>query len=253
MKKEREKERDSSYAEGVLSVLAVLNCRSRPVEHIYLAEKKKLKSDRRVSAVRKIAEEEGIPFALCEKEFLQARAVGSTHGGLIAKVGDRRMGSPDDVFSGGNGFVFLLDGVEDPYNFAYAIRTFYAFGAGGMFVSARNWMSAAGVVIRGSAGASERIICARYANARELADCAGRHGYRIVCAREDGEETLRNADLKKPLLVVVGGEKRGISAELLAVASGTVAIPYGGSFAYSLTATAAAAVIAYETASQNSQ
>ena len=51
----------------------------------------------------------------------------------------------------------MLCGIEDPFNFGCAVRSFYAAGASGFIVSPRNWMSAAGVVCRSSAGASELL------------------------------------------------------------------------------------------------
>ncbi len=251
MKKENDKEKASSYAEGVLSILAVLNNQSRQVEHIYLSDENKLISDRRIRAVKKLAQDGNIPFELSGEEFIDQNTVGTTHGGLIARVGERKMKTVEELFSKENGFIFLLDGIEDPYNFSYAIRAFYAFGASGMIVSKRNWMSAAGVVIRGSAGTSERIDCARSENNNEIIKCAKDHGYKIVCADENTEVTLKDANLKKPVFVIIGGEKRGISSDFLAAADITLKIPYRGDFNFSLTATAASSIIAYEVSCQN--
>ena len=63
---------------------------------------------------------------------------------------------------------------------------------------------------------------------------------------------LYEADLKKPLLLVVGGEKRGISAEMLALADRVVRIDYGREFRGSLSAASAATVMAFEILRQNS-
>ena len=49
----------------------------------------------------------------------------------------------------------MIEGIEDPYNFGYAVRSIYASGGDGIILTPRNWMGVAGVVARSSAGTSE--------------------------------------------------------------------------------------------------
>ena len=58
-------------------------------------------------------------------------------------------------------------------------------------------------------------------------------------------------NLQKPILLVVGGEKRGISSEMLAEADQIVRIDYGRDFRGSLSAASAATVMAFEILRQN--
>jgi len=127
----------------------------------------------------------------------------------------------------------------------------YAAGADGMILSPRNWMSAAGVCIRGSAGTTEMLDCAVYSEKEELISLAKESGYRIVCADENTETLHTDPVLQKPLLLIVGGEKRGISREFLDSADALVKIDYARDFKMSLTASAAASILAFEVASQN--
>ena len=59
--------------------------------------------------------------------------------------------------------------------------------------------------------------------------------------------------VKKPLLMIVGGEKRGISRGLLDLADTLVKIPYGREFKASLSAASATTMFAYEIMRQNRQ
>jgi len=154
--------------------------------------------------------------------------------------------SCSEVFDKGNGFVFMICGIEDPFNFGCAIRSFYAAGAGGMILTPRNWLSCAGVTLRSSAGTSEAIACAAYDSPEELCRLAHEKGYHIVCASEKDSEDLFDADLSRPLFLIVGGEKRGISKVFLDAADLKVRIPYGRNFRGSLTSSAACAVCAFE-------
>jgi 23S rRNA (guanosine2251-2'-O)-methyltransferase len=58
--------------------------------------------------------------------------------------------------------------------------------------------------------------------------------------------------MKKPILLVIGGEKRGISRTILDMADQIVRIDYGRTFNGSLSAASAATVIAFEVLRQNS-
>ena len=144
----------------------------------------------------------------------------------------------------------MIEGIEDPYNFGYALRSIYAAGADGVILTMRNWMSAAGVVCRSSAGASEMldIYCEEGTTA---ADIFKDKGYKIACAGIRDSVSAFDADLKKPVFLIVGGEKRGISASLLAKADTVVRLDYGREFNGSLSAASAASILAYEVLRQN--
>ena len=245
MKPDRDKTGSSSFAEGALSVLAVLEHDSRPVEAIYLLPRAKT-DEKNILRLLTLAKKKKVPVRMADEAYFDSVVTGHTHGGVIAAIGERRMLSPAEVFDRANGFAFLLCGVEDPFNFGCAVRSFWAAGAGGMILSPRNWLSAAGVVLRSSAGATEAIACGVYSDEEALCDLAKEKGYRIVCAAEKNAVELYEADLSKPVFLIVGGEKRGISRVFLDRADLSVRIPYGRRFRGSLTTSAAAAVCAFE-------
>lgn len=71
-------------------------------------------------------------------------------------------------------------------------------------------------------------------------------GYKVVCAGIRDSESIFDTDLSYPLLVILGGEKRGISRNVLDMADKVVRIDYGGEFGGSLSTSAAAAVFGFE-------
>ena len=245
MRKDSQKRVDSDFAEGLVSLLAVLRSDSRPVLEIILHPNVK-KDDRKFLQMISIAKKKKIPIRVEGTEFFDTVATGQTHGGVLSRVGERRMQDVASVFQSGNGFVFMLCGIEDPFNFGCAVRSFYAAGAGGMILTPRNWLSAAGVAIRSSAGTCEMIPCAVAEDPQELLQVAKEHGYKVVCASEKDSVPLYSAPLDTPVFLIIGGEKRGISKDYLDGADCKVRIPYGRSFHGSLTASAAAAVCAFE-------
>ena len=77
------------------------------------------------------------------------------------------------------------------------------------------------------------------------------NGYNIICADERTDNVLGECPLHFPILLVVGGEKRGISRSLLNIADMLIKIPYGREFKASLSAASATTMFAYEIMRQN--
>ena len=70
-------------------------------------------------------------------------------------------------------------------------------------------------------------------------------------SEEKTENVLGECNLPLPILLIVGGEKRGISKAVLEMADVLVKIDYGRDFNASLSAASATTIFAYEIARQN--
>jgi 23S rRNA (guanosine2251-2'-O)-methyltransferase len=144
-------------------------------------------------------------------------------------------------------FVALLDGIEDPYNYGQAIRALFAAGADGVMARARSWESAAGIVARSSAGASELLPTAQVGSLDEAARLSHEAGMVVAVATTQRDATsLYEADLARPLLLIVGGERRGVTRSFVDAADLRIRIPYGRRAAHALGAATSAALIAFE-------
>ena len=119
-----------------------------------LFDKSKIRSKSRELAFLKAKSNE-LEFCieLVSSEIINAQAIGNTHGGIIAECTPRTLPCLTVENIVDKGVYFILEGVEDPYNFGYAVRSLYASGVNGIILGERNWMGAAGVVARSSAGA----------------------------------------------------------------------------------------------------
>lgn len=249
MKKEQEKQKASSYIEGMLSLNAVYEANSRTVEKVFVSNgKKDFEKDRKFRRLRGFIAQYNTPLQYVDDEFFDENAVGNTHGGIMALVGERKMSSITELLDKSSGFVVILEGIEDPYNFGYSVRSLYAAGADSLILTPRNWLSAAGVCVRASAGTSEKIACAVCDDYDELKAECNKRGYTFYCAVEPSADSVSiyNAEFKKPLVLVVGGEKRGISEKLMTLCDKKITVEYGGNFKQALTTAAASAVIGFE-------
>ncbi len=258
MRKEEERFQNSTILEGMTSIRALLSAHKsgvndRRIYEILYDQSHLQKNPKLIAFLRHRAEEEGFLLTPKTAEEIAAIAVGSTHGGVLAICGERSLPSLSaDIKLPENGFFVWIEGIEDPYNFGYAIRSLYAMGVSGILLSERNWLSAAGVVARSSAGASEEIPIYT-ATSLSTVEYFKKQGYTVVAADTRTEDLLPKTSLPLPILLLVGGEKRGISRAILELADIKVKIPYGRSFDAALSAASAATILGYEIYRQNAK
>ncbi len=235
---------EETWLEGAISVEATITAVSRPIHNIYI---QKGKSNTAVRRVRTAAKHANITVNTVDKAFINKKAGGRSHGGVLAQVGGRRFQTMAQLIDGKpSPFIVMLDGVEDPFNFGQAVRAFYAAGADGLILRPRNWMSAAGVVARASAGASELMPTAVAETAEEAASFYRQHNLTIACTSEKSAVSLYDSDLTISLFLLVGGEKRGITRSFMDQADLRLQIPYARPFDYSLGTAVSASVLAFE-------
>ncbi len=255
MQKEENRQVCSNVMEGMTSISALLGAKEagdndRIIYEIWFDSAKKQKKSHELGFLGAKCRELHIPLVFKTAEQISEVTIGNTHGGVVALCGDRTLLCPTPENLPSNAFLCYLEGVEDPYNFGYALRSLYAAGCDGVLLGERNWLSAAGVVARASAGASEAMSLfvgdpvSAIATLKEMK-------YHIAIAGIRDSVSMYEATLKKPLLLVVGGEKRGVSKEIAALADQTVRIDYGRSFRGSLSAASAATVLGFEVLRQN--
>lgn len=256
MIKEDIKFQNSLVFEGMTSIRSIIKgvesgINDRRIKKILFDKFKFSKIAKDVGYLRAVSQK--MNFEICEAENSEIEKItlGTSHGGIIAIAEDRTipyLSADSNIIE--NGFYCMIQGIEDPYNFGYSLRSLYACGCDGIILPERNWMSAAGVVARSSAGASELFTVFK-GDALEAADIFRNKGYTIVCADERTDNVLGKCELKCPILLIVGGEKRGISKALLDKTDILVKINYAREFRASLSAASATTMFAYEIMRQN--
>lgn len=256
MQKEYEKFKSSTIFEGMTSIRAIINgidcgLNDRRIVKIMYDTAKMTKISKDIGYLRAVSDKYGFTLVGTTTEELEKIALGNTHGGIIAVAEERTIPCLSAEVIAPDGFYAMIEGIEDPYNFGYALRSLYACGCDGIILGERNWMSAAGVVCRSSAGASEMFRLYR-ADEASTVSIFKAMGYNIVCADEKTDNILGEVTIPSPTLLVVGGERRGISKSLLATADMKIRIAYAREFRASLSAASATTMFAYEIMRQRS-
>jgi 23S rRNA (guanosine2251-2'-O)-methyltransferase len=248
---------NTNVYEGMTSISAIIkkfeergDCQK--INKIFI-DKEKIKSkSREISFLRHKSTEIGFEIEFTDSQSIDRLTTGTTHGGIIALC-DPTIIPPlseniDKIKP--DGIYVMLDGIEDPYNFGYSVRSIYASGADGVIVSPRNWMTVSGIVAKSSAGASE-LIDMFVADPQEAIALFKNIGYKIVCSGIRNSVSMYDADMKKPIFLIVGGEKRGISSNIESMADVVARVEYGREFRGSLSAASAATIMVYEIFRQN--
>ena len=247
-KKEETRYVDENLFEGIVSFRALIEIQgsehnTRKIKKVFYAEEKLKKNKGEFSYIKAKSYEFSFETELVPMNVIDEMTIGTSHGGIAVITAEREIPELSGDFIKDKGFYVMLDGIEDPYNFGYALRSLYAAGVDGVLLAPRNWMSAAGVVCRSSAGASELLPMCLCSSGLEAFK---EKGYKIVCADIENSVPVYEADLSRPLVLVVGGEKRGISNSVLSLADTVVRLDYGREFPAALSAASAASIIAFE-------
>ena len=240
--------------EGMTSISAVIKSISqqlsdRKIYAVLYDSERENKKCRELSFIKRCSSGMGFDVIPVSHDKLSQLTSGDTHGGIIAICSKRTF--PDNFVNKltNASFYALIDGIEDPYNFAYSVRSLYAAGVDGIILPPRNWMDYSGTVARSSAGTSELAniyVC----DTLEAVKKFKKAGFVVVSASIRDSVSIYEHDFTSPTLLVVGGEKRGISRKLLELSDANARIEYGRDFMGSLPSASAVSVIAFEIARQ---
>lgn len=236
---------ESQQIEGRHAVAEALRA-GRPVDKLYVLDGCK---DGPVSSIVKAAKKGEAVVQFVSRERLDQLSETKKHQGVIARMAAYKYASVEDILEkaekqGEPPFVFLLDGVEDPYNLGAVVRTADQVGAHGVIILKNRAVGLTASAARASAGALNYVPVARVTNLARTVEQLKKQGIWFVCADMDGQ-TMYQVDMKGPLGLVVGGEGGGVSRLVREACDYTVSIPMKG-HVDSLNASVAAGVLAYE-------
>ena len=214
--------------EGAIAVKAAVQNEKREIIKVYIDKNKKTKD---FNYIRKLLRNKGIVFLECERQQIEELSYGKSHGGIVAEVTERK----NDSFEEGD--IFYLDGIEDPFNLGYAMRTLYALGVKNVLLSKRDYTGMEGQLLKSSAGAYDMLKVKVAEDALSEIEAFKKQGYYLYGLYRSSEaKDIFDVDFHEKALFMLGGEKRGISAELLQLCDEHLFISYGSDFRNALNA-----------------
>lgn len=221
--------------------------------------------DGRVRQIKSIARAQQIPVHTCDRKKLdQIAGPQRRHQGVLAMVSPAEIWLLDTLlqklvfdrivreFHGRNmdGYVVaVLDGIEDPHNLGAIIRVAEAAGVKALIIPQRRAAGLTGTVAKTSAGAVANLPVVRVGNLVQCLETLKKYGFWVTALDLEAQDIYSEADLVRPLVVVIGAEGTGVSRLVKEHCDFSLKIPMLGK-TESLNASVSAGIVFYEVVRQ---
>ena len=226
----------------------------RPVNKIYI------KAGLQGGSLGKIiaeAQKSAVLIEYVQSEKLDRLAPGVRHQGIVALASPIAFSSLEDVLKRAAArnetpFLLLLDELQDPQNVGALIRSADAAGVHGVLLPKRRSCPLNMVVAKISAGAVNYVPVVQISNIVQTLCGLKEQGFWVVGADMDGAALYFDADLDRPIVLVIGAEGKGLGRLVKENCDMLVRIPMQGGV-NSLNASAAGAILMYDVVRQRMQ
>jgi 23S rRNA (guanosine2251-2'-O)-methyltransferase len=200
--------------------------------------------------VERLAKEHAVPLETVERRELDRLAAGANHQGVVALVAAFAYVALDDLLAQarqrGEPLLLLLDSVQDPQNLGTLLRTAEAVGAHGVVIPQHRAAGVTAAVVKASAGAIEHLPVAQVTNLTQTIEQLKAAGVWVVGVENTPQaQPYDQADLNRPLALVVGSEGRGLSRLVRQHCDFLVRLPMRGHVG-SLNVAVAGSIVLYE-------
>ena len=230
------------FVYGINPAFEIMKAKRRQIIRIFLSES--AKGNPRITKIAELCKKRQIPMEWQEKGRLISMCESRDNQGVVVccslypYVPSKEMGQPPRIL--------LMDNLEDPQNVGAILRSAEIFGFSEVFLPLKGTPGIYPSVVKASAGASEHLRIARDRNANQYLKLAKQLGYKIAALDGAGkvelDELAGNAPEK--LMLVIGGEDKGVGQFILNEADYVVRLPQIG-YINSLNASVAAGVAMY--------
>lgn len=151
-----------------------------------------------------------------------------------------------------NGFVLLLEDIQDPGNMGTMFRTAEAAGVTGIIISNNSVDVYNPKTVRATMGSIFRMPFVYEESIENVTKKLVNDGYKVHAAALEGANSLYETAMTGRTGIIIGNEGNGLKAETIAAASDSVYIPMQGRVE-SLNASISAAVLLFEASRQHAK
>lgn len=235
-------------------------CGHHAVESLLQAEPKRIQrlllergaGDPRLYTLQKMAENAGIPCQQLLAKELGIRSGGRRHQGVVAVCNVREFVEWDalretlleKVEGGEKPIVLVCAAIEDPRNLGAIARSAVGMGVVAMVLPRKGGCGLTPIVEETSAGALAHLPVSRPNDLEAVLQDLGESGFMVVGLDARGED-IRTIEFAGPIVLVAGGEDRGIPPHLRRPCQRLIRLPMDSRL-QSYNASVAAALALYE-------
>jgi 23S rRNA (guanosine2251-2'-O)-methyltransferase len=231
---------------GLHAVGAVVDRAPERVLELFMSEPRQ---DARARGLRERAQAAGVRVQTTGAESLAKLAGDVAHQGAVATIRPLKPWDEHDLLAAMSQmpqpFLLVLDGVTDPHNLGACLRTADAAGVQAVIIPRDRSAAVDGVVRKVAAGAAEFVPVAAVTNLARTLAALKEQGVWIVGTDGEAPQALYDADLRRPLALVLGAEGDGLRRLTRESCDFLVRIPMAGQVE-SLNVSVAAGVALFE-------
>lgn len=236
---------------GAHAVESLLDSTPRRIQRLLLL---RANSDDRLHRLQARAEELRIPCQQIDARQLDLKSGGRKHQGVVALCNEREYADWNalreeliaEIAAGQAPVVLLAAAIEDPRNLGAMARTCVGLGVRALLLPVKGGCGLTPLAEETSAGALANLPVARPHDLETTLKDLARQGFRVIGLDADGMD-IRACDLTGPILVVAGGEDRGIPPHLRRPCHQLAALPMSNRL-QSYNASVAASMVLWEIA-----
>lgn len=243
---------NSRFVAGLRPVEQLLASDDTTVRRIYAEYQT---ANPRVEALIAEANARGIEVQPANRARLQQIGGEPRHQGIVAEI--RRSTLLDEAglrthvedrlqsSDGRDLLLLILDGIQDPHNLGACLRTADAAGVDAVVVPRHGAAGLGPAVSKVAAGAAETILFAQVPSLPRVLAWLKEYGVAIIGTSDQGEVSLFDTDLDRPLALVMGREHSGLGRSVAGRCDSLVSLPMVGTVA-SLNVSVATGICLYE-------
>jgi len=242
---------ETSIIAGVHAVESLLRTSPGKINHLVLLQGGQ---NRRLHDLQKIADDHHIRVHQLPKQKLDFWYKGN-HQGILAFCNTRSFDNweqlkTDLIAAKRKGYAPLIvvpAAMEDPHNLGACIRSAVCFGADAVLTHNKGGAGLTPSAAKAASGAMEHIAIAQTGDIEKELKILRDEGFAIIGLEGDAEVSMTQVDFKGPLILVVGGEDRGIPPHVRRACTRWVKIPMAsGDGPHSFNASVALSLLLYE-------
>jgi 23S rRNA (guanosine2251-2'-O)-methyltransferase len=242
--------KQSTILFGLHAVEALLRHAPERVLQLYVQQGR---DDEKLQRITSLAKQHGIHLQRMSRQQLEQLQSDAVHQGVVAEIRPATARNESElseiIESKAKPFLLVLDGVQDPHNLGACLRTADAAGVDAVIAPRDKAVGLTATVRKVACGAAELVPFVQVVNLSRTLKQLQELGVWIIGAAGEAEDLMFQADLDRPLALVLGAEGAGLRRLTAKHCDSLVKIPMFGNVE-SLNVSVAAGVLLYEAVRQ---
>ncbi len=217
---------------GYHAVRETLERNDGPLQEIWVAQGK---PSARAETIQKLAASRNIPVYFKNREYIFDILKDMSHQGIVGVMksfdywGFQKL-LQRALEAGPSALLLAADHMADAGNLGALMRTAAFFGGHGLILPKDRCAGITPAVLKRSSGAHALLPVARVTNLNRALDQLSKSGLWIVGTAGNAPVSVYDFDWKRPLVLVLGGEQKGIGPSIRKRCHQLVAIPSPSGF-----------------------